>query len=230
MFAFKANFRDATLAEGLLPVLSFSGGYGGMVIADQHVLTLACCIRGERLAELRRAAPGSSAGEVIEAMLRQQCRGVARALHGAQREGAWLSSGPLAPGIRLRRDDALFRIGNAAGEAHPLIGEGMSMAIQSAALLSAHLLSVSSARRQCGNDWQREAQRRYQADWRRHFAARLRLAALFANVAERPALSKSLALWPALGAMLLTHGTRWAGKLRCAVDPSALIRTLDAYG
>ena len=34
LFAFKANFRGAVLAEGLLPVLSFDGGYGGMVVAD----------------------------------------------------------------------------------------------------------------------------------------------------------------------------------------------------
>ena len=34
LLAFKANFRGAALQEGLLPVLCFDGGYGGMVVAD----------------------------------------------------------------------------------------------------------------------------------------------------------------------------------------------------
>src|SRR5450631_2586824 len=32
LFGFKASFRRATLPRGLLPVLSFKGGYGGMVV------------------------------------------------------------------------------------------------------------------------------------------------------------------------------------------------------
>ncbi|MGH8180530.1 MAG: NAD(P)/FAD-dependent oxidoreductase, partial [Steroidobacteraceae bacterium] len=33
LLGFKANFRDTTLEAGLLPVLAFGGGYGGMVLA-----------------------------------------------------------------------------------------------------------------------------------------------------------------------------------------------------
>ncbi|MEO7241455.1 MAG: FAD-dependent oxidoreductase, partial [Variovorax sp.] len=49
LFAFKANFSGASLPAGLLPVLSFDGGYGGMVVADQGITTVACCIRADRL-------------------------------------------------------------------------------------------------------------------------------------------------------------------------------------
>jgi len=141
LFAFKANFRRAAIAADLLPVLSFAGGYGGMVVADDGVATLAGCIRDDRLQALRAAEPGARAGDVFEAMLRRECRGVASALERATREGPWLASGPLRPGIRLgqRRhggDDGAFRIGNAAGEAHPIVGEGISMAIQSAFVLA----------------------------------------------------------------------------------------------
>ncbi|MEO7007906.1 MAG: FAD-dependent monooxygenase, partial [Caldimonas sp.] len=127
LFAFKANFGGAALAEGLLPVLSFDGGYGGMVVAERGITTLACCIRADRLDACRRAAPGMRAGEVVEALLVRECAGVAEVLRHARRDGPWLASGPLEPGVRLRRDDALFRIGNAAGEVHPIIGEGISM-------------------------------------------------------------------------------------------------------
>ena len=35
----------AAIDAGLLPVLAFAGGYGGMVVADDGIATLACCIR-----------------------------------------------------------------------------------------------------------------------------------------------------------------------------------------
>ncbi len=223
LFAFKANFAGASLADGLLPVLAFDGGYGGMVMGDQGTLTLACCIRQDRLDACRAAAPGQSAGEVVEAMLKRECLGVAQALAGAQRSGAWLASGPIDPGIRLREDDALFRIGNAAGEAHPIIGEGMSMAMQSAWLLCAALLQPTERSNQLTDpQWQAQVRQRYHAQWRRHFALRLRLAALFAHAAMRPWLSvpmlAGLRYWPSL----LTHGARWGGKVDCAVDAASI--------
>ena len=143
LLSFKANFFGAQLAASLLPVLCFKGGYGGLVVADQGLTTVACCIRADRLDALRRASPGQSAGEVVEAMLKRDCAGLAQALLPAQRDGAWLASGPLAPGVHRRRSDAAFCIGNAAGEAHPIIGEGMSMAMQSAWLLCSHLLQAT---------------------------------------------------------------------------------------
>ena len=219
LFAFKANFRQAPLDEGLLPVLSFDGGYGGMVVADRGLTTLACCIRPDRLDACRRASPGLGAGEVIEDLLRRECAGVHTALRGAQREGPWLAAGPLATGIHLRADDAMFRIGNAAGEAHPIIGEGMSMALQSAALLCAHLLERGHPANLSDAAWQREVAHRYAAQWRRAFGPRLRRAALLAHLAIRPASANLLMAlvhrWPGL----LTLGARWSGKARSAAVP-----------
>jgi 2-polyprenyl-6-methoxyphenol hydroxylase-like FAD-dependent oxidoreductase len=231
LLAFKANFRGVRLADGLLPVLGFAGGYGGLVVADQGVTTLACCIRADRLDALRRASPGQSAGEVVEAMLKRDCAAVAQALQAARRDGAWLASGPLAPGWHGRRGAVHFCIGNATGEAHPIIGEGMSMAMQSAWLLCNHLLRVDrptgrGAMPAAAGRWQADVQRRYQADWRRHFLPRLRLAAAFAHLAMRPALSGPLLAllrrWPGLLAWGAQRVTRWAGKLDCAADPDAV--------
>jgi len=223
LFAFKANFRDAHLVPGLLPVLSFVGGYGGMVLADQGITTLACCIREDRLEACRRLFPGLSAGDAVEALLKQACHGVAQALGPARREGAWLATGPIDPGIRLRAGDTLFRIGNAAGEAHPIIGEGMSMAMQSAWLLCAQLLRPAGPRDGLANTaWQAGVRHRYAAEWRRHFAPRLRLAAGLAHLAMRPALTAPclglLDRWPAL----LTQGARRGGKVSCAVSPETV--------
>ena len=227
LFAFKANFRGASLPTGKLPVLCFKGGYGGMVVADAGITTLACCIRRDRLDAARAASPGLRAGEVVEALLRRECAGVRDALRGALRDGSWLASGPLDPGVRVRADDEIFRVGNAAGEAHPIIGEGMSMALQSAWLLSGHLLRAGRPHAAIYNIWQRDVAKRYATEWRQQFSPRLRLAAAFAHCAMRPIAAVPLMavarLWPGL----LTVGATWGGKTHSAIDP-ALVAMLAA--
>ncbi|MGZ9032761.1 MAG: NAD(P)/FAD-dependent oxidoreductase, partial [Burkholderiaceae bacterium] len=216
LFAFKANFRGASLAEGAIHVLSLDGGYGGMVIADGGTTTVACCVRRDRLCEVRGAAPGLRAGDAVEAWLQRECGGVCKALRNAVRDGPWLASGPLDPGVRIDGNDTIFRIGNAAGEAHPILGEGMSMALQSAALLCSHLVAQPLARGASAVALQAELQRRYAADWRREFLPRLRVAAAFAHVAMRPTSAATLMTvvrhWPGL----LTRGARWGGKVSLA--------------
>lgn len=221
LLAFKANFRGASLDAGLLPVLSLDGGYGGMVVADGGVTTVACCIRRDRLSACRLASPGMRAGEAIEAFLRRECRGVRMALQAATRDGPWLAAGPLHPGIRVDAEDGWFRIGNAAGEAHPIIGEGMSMAMQSAWMLCTRLLDAGRTGNAPADAVQRDVGRRYAEDWRRHFGPRLRLAAAFAHTAMHPGSAASLVVlaraWPGL----LTLGARFAGKARSVADPAS---------
>ena len=219
LFAFKANFRGASLPAGAISLLALDGGYGGMVVADGGLTTVACCLRRDRLSSLRAAAPGLGAGDAVEAWLQRACAGVGQALHGALRDGPWLSAGPLDPGVRVADQDPIFRVGNAAGEAHPILGEGMSMALQSAALLCAHLLGPASAAQVPSAARQATLQRNYAASWRQSFVPRMRLAAAFAHLAMRPrsaALLMTLVrAWPGL----LTHGARWGGKVRW-LEPS----------
>jgi menaquinone-9 beta-reductase len=210
LLAFKANFRNATLAPGFLPVLVLPGGYGGMVVADGGLTTLACCLRRDTLSACRALLPHASAGAAVEAFLRHSCSGVHAALEGAHREGAWLSVGPLRPGVRIGIAGGVFRVGNAAGESHALIGEGISMALQSSALLAAMLTRRPAAaiRGRVGI----ELHRSYAAAWRRAFAPRLRLAAIYAHVAMRPRLAEParalLRRWPTL----LSSAAQLAGK------------------
>jgi len=228
LVAFKAVFRGAAHAPGTIGVLALDGGYGGTVLADGATTTVAGCVRRDRLDALRAAAPGVRAGEAFEAWLRRECRGVRESLDGAMRDGAWLASGPLRPGIRVDdrgrgrsavRPVAAFRIGNAGGEAHPILGEGMSMALQSAALLCSHLLEAGA---RDGAGASGIAQRCYAADWRREFAPRLRLACAFAHLSMRPGASgvmmSLVRAWPGI----LTHGARRGGKVRLAIDPATL--------
>ena len=219
---FKANFRGASLGEGLLPVLSLDGGYGGMVVADGGVTTVACCIRRDRLGACRSASPGLRAGEAIEAFLRRECRGVSVALQAATRDGPWLAAGPLRPGIRVEAGDGSFRIGNAAGEAHPIIGEGMSMAMQSAWLLCSHLLDAGRTGNASAAAVQADVGRRYAEAWRHGFGPRLQLAAAFAHTAMHPASATSLVVLASAWPGLLTLGARFAGKTRSVADPASI--------
>jgi flavin-dependent dehydrogenase len=226
LFAFKANFSSADIEPGLLPVLAFDGGYGGMVVGDGGQLTIACCIRRDALRDARAAAAVGSAGEAVEELLRRSCLGVRRALAGAQRVGTWLSVGPIRPGRRaLWSERGGFAVGNAAGEAHPILGEGISMAMQGAYLLCARLEQQCDALLSGGP--QDGAARLYERDWRRAFGARIRWAALFAALAMRPAaraLLPALKAWPAL----LTAGAIAGGKARAA--PVTSLSTPAASG
>jgi 2-polyprenyl-6-methoxyphenol hydroxylase-like FAD-dependent oxidoreductase len=221
LFAFKATFHGSSLAPGFLPVLALDGGYGGMVVADHDRTTIACCLRRDALQRLRSKNHGARVGTVVDGFLRQSCRGVRDALGNATRAGPWLSVGPLRPGVRLKSPAGVFRVGNAAGETHPLIGEGISMALQSSALLADILTRKRSATTSMNSAIRQ--QDAYSSAWRAAFAPRLRLAALYAHVAMRPALAR-----PALGILrlrpaLLTDAAGWAGKARPSAEYSSII-------
>jgi flavin-dependent dehydrogenase len=200
LFAFKAHFHDGALADGLMPLLAFPGGYGGMVHSDGGRLALSCCIRRDALARARETQ-GGKAGEAVIRHILASTEGVRRALQGATVAGPILATGPIRPGIRDCYCDGIFFAGNLAGEAHPIIAEGISMAIQSSWLLAQCLLAAGPA---AGPDYARA--------WKRQFAVRLHASALFAWLAmndhSRAAGAQLIRAVPAI----LTWGAALSGK------------------
>lgn len=203
LFAFKAHFRQSALPPGLMPLLAFPGGYGGLVESDGGRLSLSCCIRRDTLSKVRNRH-GGKAGEAVLAHIMATTKGARLALENAVLEGSILSTGPIHPGIRATthgegaHDDNVFFTGNIAGEAHPVIAEGISMAIQSSGLLAKLLISHRGEL--------------YAREWKGHFAARIRAASLFAHLAMSG--SGRLAGRAILGAVpgLLGLGARFSGK------------------
>jgi flavin-dependent dehydrogenase len=201
LLAFKAHFTGGALSPGLMPLLAFPGGYGGLVESDAGRLSLSCCIQRDTLARLR-ARHGGKAGEAVLTHILDTTRGARMALGDATLDGVILAAGPIRPGIRPRYQDGIFFAGNLAGEAHPVIAEGISMGIQSAALLARLLITHR------GENYARE--------WRRAFAPRLYAAAGIANLAmRRPTRAAALALVKAVPG-LLGAGARLSGKLAVA--------------
>jgi flavin-dependent dehydrogenase len=198
LLGFKARFSAAPLAEGLMPLVLFPGGYGGLVRTDADEVSFSCCMRRDALADCRARFDGS-AGEALLAHAMAHCRALRDVLAPSRREGPWLSAGPIRPGIRDVAREGLFRVGNAAGEAHPLVAEGISMAIQSAWLLA--------------QSWERGAMD-YGRDWHATFASRIRASSVFASLTVPPAPSRASIAFLERIPGALTLGARWSGKAR----------------
>ncbi len=210
LFAFKAHFLGSGLPPDLMPLVAFPGGYGGMVHSDGGRVSLSCCIRRDRLDECRRTAGKAKAGEAVFAHILESCQGVRAALAGARRDGPWLAAGPIRPGIRAACDRGIFAVGNAAGEAHPIVAEGISMAMQSAWLLCGLLLARADAGFSAAELDQIASA--YRAGWRRNFAPRLHAAAAFAHVAMRPAAAGAALALVKRVPSILTLGAYLSGK------------------
>lgn len=207
LLGFKARFLDSRLQPGLMPLVTFPGGYGGMVHSDGAAVSLSCCIRRDYLDRCRRTSPGAAAGEAVLAHITRHCAGVREALlHATVEPSSWRSAGPIRPGIRGTERDGIFLVGNAAGEAHPVVAEGISMAMQSSWLLANHLIAATPDR--------------YSADWMRAFAWRIRTAAAIAHWAMRPAAVAIIV--PLLRAfpLVLTEGARQTGKVTALCSSS----------
>ena len=207
LLGFQAHFRDADLPSASIVLAPFPGGYAGLVERSRGRATLACSIRRDALERLR--PPGMSAGEALFLFLKERLPLVERTFATAKREGPWLAAGPLHPGRRPVYRDGLFAVGNAAGEAHPIVGEGIAMALGSARLLCNSL--SSSLKRDLSPHDEREIASRYSRAWQREFSLRLWTSASLARLAMLPSASDwARLLGPAPG--LLALAARLSGK------------------
>jgi flavin-dependent dehydrogenase len=216
LLAFKAHFTNCDLPADLMPLLVFPGGYGGMVHSDGGRVTLSCCIRRDALMQCRERQQSGSAAEAVSQHIRQSCRGVAEALRHARLDDAWLSAGPIRPGVGSRYADGIFFIGNIAGEAHPIIAEGISMAMQSAWLLCRGL----TARRDDLSRALPAIGRQYAAEWKTLFAPRIYAASVFAHTAiNRNAAALGLPILKQFP-RILTFGAQLSGKAKQMITPA----------
>jgi flavin-dependent dehydrogenase len=185
-----------------------------MVHSDHGRVSLSCCIRRDQLKIARRVAGPVKAGEAVLAHIKESCRGLREALEGARIEDEWLSAGPIRPGIRRCGFDGTFLVGNAAGEAHPVVAEGIGMAMQSAWLLCECLTAgpVGVLSGQVVDAVRRD----YAAAWRRTLAPRIHAAALIAHWAMRPVAVASVLPLLRLFPGVLTAGARFSGKATSA--------------
>jgi flavin-dependent dehydrogenase len=214
LLGFKAHFRNCHLPAGVMPLLCFPGGYGGMVWTDNQRVSLSCCIRRGELERCRRKAGVSTAGPAVLGHIQESCREAQRVLADATLDGDWLSAGPIRPGVRRKVVDGILAVGNAAGEAHPIVAEGISMAMQSAWLLCQRLKSKG---KDCSERTLMEVGSDYAAAWDKSFSTRIRAAALFARLAMSSVAVTSASPLLRLFPRILTRGAQWSGKAKQVV-------------
>jgi hypothetical protein len=198
-----------------MPLLVFAGGYGGMVhVSQDGRVSISLCLQNRVLRDLQEGASGNglSAGELVGQYVSGQCQGVRQALDGAQLQGKWLAAGPIRPGIRPRFAEGLFRVGNAAGEAHPVVAEGITMAMQSSWLLTEELCRHAPG--DLDPERLQQIGQAYSRQYLNAFEPRIRAAAGIARCAMstplRGALLPVFRAFPAL----ITFGARLTGKTR----------------
>jgi 2-polyprenyl-6-methoxyphenol hydroxylase-like FAD-dependent oxidoreductase len=207
--AFKAHFSECDLPPQRMPLIAFCGGYAGLVTTDHRRASFACCIRRDALARARAQSPRVSAGEAVFAYVMSATPALRAAIGSGVREGSWLASGPLRPGIHGRCGDGVFTVGNAHAEAHPIVGEGIAMAVESACLLNDRLVAAGATADRAALE---RTARDYERDHRALFRRRMLAASAYAGVASRPAAAAALvALFAKLPA-LFSFCARWAGK------------------
>lgn len=225
LFAFKARFRNCDLSPELMPLVMFPGGYGGMVYADQNRTSFSFCIRRDTLEQCRHRSPNRKAAEAAFVYIQQSSAAVSQVCAQASLDGQWYSTGPLRPGVRSCGGQGIFFVGNAAGEAHPIIADGINMAIQSAWILCHCLVGSAPSGR---SDQNLEAiGHLYAKHWRKEIGPRIRSGSLFATIA----MSASN-LW---GGLLCEHlpwllklGATLSGKTRAISHPTCQPSTLFA--
>jgi flavin-dependent dehydrogenase len=216
LLAFKAHFVNCDLPTDLMPLVVFPGGYGGLVHSGGGRVSLSCCIRRDEFVRCRERAQTASGAEAVAQHIAQSCEGVRHALRHAHLADAWLSAGPIRPGIRKRHAEGLFFVGNAAGEAHPIIAEGISMAMQSAWLLCRGLI----ARRHDLSHALPTIGRQYASEWRTWFAPRIYAASVFAHAAmNRKAAALGAPILKQFPA-ILTFGAQLSGKAKQMITPA----------
>ena len=212
LFGFKAHFLHGMLPTDLMPLIAFPGGYGGMVHTDGDRVSLSCCIRRDHLEMCRRRWPHIGAGAAVLAHINAHCKGVADALAPAALDHNWLSAGPLRTGIRSFGGNGIFAVGNAVGEAHPIIAEGISMAIQSACLLCDQL--VGPRDQPLSREVLDSVHNAYATAWRRNFSRRVHLAAFYAHLFMRPLGARMATAVLRCAPQLLNVGAQWSGKIQ----------------
>ena len=207
VLAFKGFFHGAAFDDDLMILAAFPGGYGGMVHRDAQTVGLSFCVRRDVLERCRARFGLPTAWDSLLRHVCESNRGIAEAVEGAWLEAPAKAAGPLRPGIRPRYADGVFRVGNAAGEAHPTVAEGISMAIQSGYLLGRALASGDPA----------TTGERYARAWDAQFRARIRTAELLAKLCMSPTVAAASV--PVLRAFpqWVTLGARLTGKTKTVV-------------
>ena len=189
---YKAHFRDCDMPDDLTVIAGGPEIYAGLLRTSDLCHDTNEQIAGNRgkaeaptynmaFAVRQIQAAEHSGPDDLLAYLFKFNPGLKRIMRRAKRESAWFACGPMRPGVRRLYANGLFYSGNAAGEVHALVGEGMTLALRSGRLLAGEFLAGMAA-----GKGDAEIAKNYQSAWRTEFTGRLDAGNLFSNLLMRP--------------------------------------------
>jgi len=197
--SFKGHMEGCELPGDAIAIAGARGIYAGLVGTSGGRYSLAFVVNR------RRAGRWGNSAEAQLRSLIEENAAFGRMVGMGRVSGAWMASGPLEPGVREVYRDGRFFVGNAAGEVHALVGEGITLAMRGGAMLAGVLGRFGVSQLEAGG-------RAYERMWRSEFMRRYAAAQLFANLMMRPDASRMAASvlrqWPELMSVCV----RAAGK------------------
>ncbi|MGH9458737.1 MAG: NAD(P)/FAD-dependent oxidoreductase [Thermoanaerobaculia bacterium] len=169
---FKRHYEGPHALPSSVDLYPFPGGYLGAQAVEEGRVNICGLVHQERLATLRGGWPA-----FVETLRRWSAR--LDALFAATPlQEDFLASEPLIFRAKEPVHDGIVLVGDAAGLIDPLTGNGMAMAVQSAALAAEPILSLLA-----GDDG---ALARYARAHHAHFAPRLRWSRAAAALLRHP--------------------------------------------
>ena len=192
-FGFKRHYR-ATQNDSVIDLYSFRGGYLGVSPIEDGRTNICGLVHASRLVGLKGRWDA-----FVETIRREEPQLEALYARHEPAQDGYLSSEPVIFRARSPIEQGVFMIGDASGIVDPLTGNGMAMAIQSAAVAAPHVLRAVEGRRD---------EAAYREDHAAFFGRRIRWSRRVAMILSRPALLDAAlraVRSPRAGQFLLTH-------------------------
>ena len=172
LVGFKLHWRlageEAAALDGRVELSLFTGGYAGLEPVEDGGANLCLLVRRTRLAALGGSWPS------LLAAIRQECPALDRRLDKAEpRHERPLAAAAIPYGYVAARADGLWRLGDQAAVIPSFAGDGMAIALHSAALAADAFLAGESADL-------------FQARLHRELAPQVRRATLLSQAMVRP--------------------------------------------
>jgi menaquinone-9 beta-reductase len=190
-FGFKRHYRGAH-EPGVIELYSFARGYLGVNDVEGGITNICGLVHASRLAGHKGRWDA-----FVDTIRAEEPPLEALYASFAPAQDGFLSSEPVIFRARSAVEEGIFMLGDASGVIDPLTGNGMAMAIQSAALAAPHILATLAGR---------DGRDAYRAEHHRTFAPRIRWSRRIAALLSRPALLDALlplARTPAVGELLV---------------------------
>ena len=211
---FKRHYAGGVTPPDTIELHSFRGGYLGAQQIEGNLSNLCGLVHQEKIAGMRGGWPG-----FVEEISRSS-RSLASLFDGAApAQEEFLSSEPVIFRPKSAVHDGMFLVGDAAGLIDPLTGNGMAMAIQSAALCAALLPEFLGAQGA-------GAQARYATLHRDLFDGRLRASRMLAGLMRNP-LPLAAAIRSGLARVL--GGTAFRATRASDRECAAILRLLGGH-